>query len=326
MPSKIVVYKSTTAYYVTIFAVAIVWVFIGAEQAYITLVSIIITPIDWLFVSTVILVTMIFPVVLISTKLKQQVIFTEPSWEFRIRDVEISEFTKIMKDYKKSYSSLMSQKEYVIFILFVLSSITSILFPLLVPFSITLLIWGPYIFSGLILASIFLLAMFVFKATPNSATPYFHSYPEKPLRNLVDKLWETGGISWAGISLTIGEAGGYFIIQEVKAIGRIEGIESVGSIEITKDDKQQHSAISKLHLGPVEGTKIIALDSTTLDSLDVSSLVHKTIIAYVEAKGVNELLEDVMLDLGISVGGQETDVLMSENNDSSDESRVVDSQ
>ncbi len=31
-----------------------------------------------------------------------------------------------------------------------------------------------------------------------------------------------------------------------------------------------------------------------------------------------------MIDLGISLGDQETDVLMSENNDSQDESRVVD--
>jgi hypothetical protein len=326
MPSDIVVYKSSTAYYIAFFAIAIIWVFIGTEQSYLTLSSLLITPFDWLFISSTIMISMIIPVVLLSYNFKKQVIFTEPSWEYRIRDVEITEFDKMMLEYKKSYTSLMSQIDYKIFILVVLTSTTGIFFPLPIPFSVSLLIWGPYIFSGLILVTIFLLAMFVFRATPNSATPHFSLYPEKTLRKLVNILWDTKGILWAGINMKIGEAEGYFIIQEVKAIGRIEGIESVGSIEISLEEEGEYSATSKLYLDPDLGTEIIDLKFKSIESIDVTSLVRKTVIAYVDAKGTNEMLEDVMLDLTIPIDEMETDVLMSENNDSTDESRVVDDQ
>ena len=44
-------------------------------------------------------------------------------------------------------------------------------------------------------------------------------------------------------------------------------------------------------------------------------------------KGVNELLEDIIQDLGITLSDeQKTDVLMSEKNNMTDESEVVDGQ
>jgi hypothetical protein len=329
MPSEIVEYKSSTAHAIALFATAIIWVLIGAEQAYITLASIIVDPSEWLLLSTIIVITMIPAVALISYNWKKQVIFTEPTWEFRIREVEFSEFEKVMKDYKRAYSFLMCQTNYFMLFLLIITCSLSILFPFVFPFSIPFLIWGPYFFAGLILVSLFLLAIFVFRATPNSATPYFRTYPIKSLRKLVDKLWDTTGISWSGVRLTIGQSSGYYLIQEAKAVGRIEGIESVGAIECDKIDKSRYTATSVLQFGSVDDAITLSYDSDslTIQELDLNDLVKRTLIKYIDLKGVNELLKDIIQDLGITLSDeQKTDVLMSEKNNTTDESEVVDGQ
>jgi hypothetical protein len=330
MPSEIIIYKSSAVYYVAIFVAALVWIFLGINQASIALTTIIVSSFDWLLISTTILLSMIITTTLILYNWKQQIIFSEPKWNFKVREVEESEFYTLMKDYKQAYSPLIQQFDYFIFILFIITSLSSLFFPFVFPFYVQLLIYGPYLFAGLILASLFLLAMFVFRASPNSATPYFPIHPEKELRKLVTELWNTVGISWSGIRLRIGESEGYYTIQEAKAIGRIEGIEGVSSVECEVDENGFYSALSILHLGQANSDKIITLDSEfkTLESLDLDELVKRTVITYTELRGVNEILEDVLLDLGITISEKfnsvETDVLMSDDADSSDESGVAD--
>ena len=144
----------------------------------------------------------------------------------------------------------------------------------------------------------------------------------------MDKMWDTTGISWSGIRMTIGRSDGYFLIRETKAIGRIEGIESVGSIECDKNEMNHYSAVSIMQLGP-DSTITLSLDTDypTIEDLDLDDLVKRTLIRYIDLKGVNELLEDIIQDLGITLSEeQQTDVLMSENNDTTDESEVVDDQ
>jgi hypothetical protein len=303
IPRKIAEYKSSLGFYIAVFAVAVVWVSIGVEQAYSKIVTVFFDPSQWLSTATLLVVSMIFPVIIISYNWKHQVTFTEPSWDFRIREIEFFEYEKIIKEYERAYSFLVARIDYPILVLLVITCITSIFFPLAFPLTYALLTVGPFVFAGLILIAIFLLAMFVFRATPNSATPFFHTYPTKPFKNIVNRMWDTIGISWAGIRLNIGEYEGYFLIREVKATGRIEGIESVARIEIVPEDDGSFSAFSVLQLEPVDGTKIITLESgvPSLEMLDLNTLVKQTLLAYIEEKGLNEILEELMIDLGIPI-------------------------
>ena len=116
-----------------------------------------------------------------------------------MREIEIMEFESMMKDYVKAYSHFLSITPLVqIVILFLLSAV-ALAFPFVL-FSISpvLLIYAPSMFGIVLVLIGLVLARVINSIMPSEASEHFPFTPSKPLRTIVNELYQVPGVSWAG--------------------------------------------------------------------------------------------------------------------------------
>ncbi|MHA1943491.1 MAG: hypothetical protein ACW96M_03750 [Candidatus Thorarchaeota archaeon] len=291
--------KSQTYSQGIIFIVVLAWCFMGFEIAQYRLLNLYELPFEWIAWATFLFVSM-FPVLVgITWRMKTSVSYTEPTWDFREREITLPEYENMMKQYRRSYQHILSIIDFpMIFLAAILFSV-ALLFPFaLMRTTIYLIAATPVIFGLLVLLFGIVFANITFKYIPNAATPHFPYLKPGPLRKVVRLIEQAPGISWTGVHTTIGEAGGYFTVREPRPLARIEDIESVARIECDLSDSGDLvRVVSVLQL---EGTNETILVDESLDQITpflTAQIVQKTLLAYVEARGESELLEEVLEDV-----------------------------
>ena len=100
--------KSPYLYQIIIFVVINIWAFMGFEVAQYQLVPLYEAPLSWIGWSSLVLFSMT-PVLGVSIwKLKEGVQIEKIGWNFKVREVGLEEFEKMMADYTSNYRFLIS--------------------------------------------------------------------------------------------------------------------------------------------------------------------------------------------------------------------------
>ena len=283
-------------YQILIFLIVFVWAFMGFEVAQFQLLHLYETPYTWISWAVFILVSIVPAITAITWRMKSNIDFNEPEWDFKEREVSLSEYVIMMKQYRSEYRNLLSIIDNGLILLTVILSVTAVVHPFfLMRTTVFLIAATPVVFGFLVLIYGLVCSSIIFKFIPNDATPHFPIVSEKSLRPSV-KLMETApGISWTGVSVLLGEASGYYTVRDATPVSRIEGIEAVAKIQGIMDESHHVSKlVFTLALDNSDTPKVIGESSGEITSNSITELVHKTLLAYIEAKGANEILDEVL--------------------------------
>jgi len=271
----------------------------GLEVAQFQLLTLYETPYPWISWSVFVLVSIIPAITAVTWRMKTNIVFVEPEWDFREREVSLYEYGNIMKVYRSEYRNFLSTIDSGLILLAWILSIIAVALPfLLMRTTIFLIAATPAIFGLLISIFGLVSSSIMFKFIPNDATPLFPSMSEKILRPSIEIMESVPGISWTGVSVLLGEAFGYYTIREATPVCRIEGIESVAKIQCKLDESNHFSKLSSiLTLDDSDAPKIIGETSGEITAKKIAELVLKTLLTYTEAKGADELLDEVLEDV-----------------------------
>jgi len=241
-------------------------------------------------------------------KLKDQVQLQDPEWTLKIREVNIQEFQEMTSNYNKRYRHLISSIDYLLIILVSICYVTVIALPFyLMRTTILIISLTPAILAFITIIFGFLFSFFIFKYIPNSATPEFPTHRPRKFRKAISFLAGLPGIFWAGIKLTIGEAGGYYTMRDPVPIARIEGIEGAARIECEID-----SSGSITHISPTfESEEIVPSENLgnltkLITPLNTAKLIRQMIQEYVSHRGGEEILEDVLEEIDTFLSKHDT--------------------
>ena len=292
-------HKSTLSLQGLIFLVVLVWGFMGFEVAQYRLLSLYDFPFDWLSWATLLFIGLIPVLVAITWRMKTTISYSEPNWDMRDRQITITEYESMMKQYRGAYQHVLSMIDYPMIFLLVVLYTTGILFPFVsMQTTIYLVAATPVIFGFLMVPFGIIFANVMFKFIPNDATPHFSYHQPKTFRGIVRLMGRTPGISWAGLRITLGEAEGYFTIRNATPVARIEDIEGVSRIETEVSDAGALvKVVSYLQLGDDKETIVFEKDLHELTQYLIAQIVQNTLLLYIEEKGERELLEDVLDDV-----------------------------
>jgi hypothetical protein len=279
-----------------IFFLVIVWAFMGYTMAQFQLLPLYETPHIWIAWAAFILASIIPAITPVVWRMKTQIIYVEPEWDFREREVSQSEYRAMVKQYRNEYRDFLSIVDYRLTLLAIVIALTAIVTPfLLMRTNFFIIAATPVIFGILVLLFGLVCSSILFKSIPNEATPHFPVVTEKVLHSSIERMQTTPGISWAGVSMTLGEASGYYTIRDANPISRIEGVESVAKIRGLLDESGNVSKIvSTLSLDDMDEPKVIEEHIGEATHRQLTEIVHKTLQAYIETRGEDEILDEVL--------------------------------
>ncbi|MFX0045195.1 MAG: hypothetical protein ACFE8Z_05065 [Candidatus Hermodarchaeota archaeon] len=302
MSENVVTYKPMLPLYILLFALLVAWTFLAVEVAQYSIVTAITTPSVWISSSVIVLLSLTPFALVIALWIKSRVTYNPPDWNFQVREIVYDEFDSMMNDYVKGYSHIISRIDPIMLLIVALSFVLSCGVPLLIlSLSILLAAYVPFLFGALVLVYGLALAVFSHRLARNSASVDFPLHSKSPIRAAIQTLSATPGISWAGVRLSIGEAGGYYTIRSPTPVARIEAIEGSVQIEMKIDNLGQSSIVAATVVGGDQSedkSKEIRLDPTTaVDQL--ASLVKWSVTTYLDEHGSNEFVEELIEDLGI---------------------------
>jgi hypothetical protein len=273
----------------------------GFEIAQYRLLTLYESPFEWIFWATLLFISMLPVLSAISWRMKTNISYNEPTWDLREREITMTEYRDMMKQYRGAYQHVLSTIDYPMILVAAVLFVGAILFPFVtMSTSIYLIAATPIIFGLLVLPFGIVFANVVFKFIPNKATQVFSiSYP-KSLSRIVRLMRQAPGISWTGAHVTLGEASGYFTVSDPTPVARIEDIESVAKLEcLLGESSGLINVRSLLQLDSEEPTLIADESLNQLTPTVIAQMVKKTLLAYIEAKGESELLEEVLEEVEI---------------------------
>jgi hypothetical protein len=288
--------KSPIYLQVLIFIVVLTWGFMGFEVAQYRLVNLYASPEEWLSWASLLFVSMVPVLVAISWRMKTSISYAEPDWDLREREVTITEYKNMAKEYQRAYRHVLSRIDYPLILLILLLFIVALLFPFVtMQTTISIIAATPVLFGFLFVPFGILFANILFKFIPNEATLHLSYREPNQLQRYVELMSGSPGISWAGVRVTLGEAGGYYTIRSPTPIARVEDIEGVSWIECELDEVGGFVKVSAfLQLGDDEKTLLVEETPQQLTSYLTAQIVKRALLAYIQAKGEQELLEDVL--------------------------------
>lgn len=285
-----------------------VWAFACIEVASYLLVTLYSTPTLWLVFASAVLLPLAIPIWIVARWLKQSVSYNEVPWEFHTQELSYEEYSKMMADYARGYSHLVVRLDYRVLLLAILLFITAISLPIpLITVSVVLVFYIPYAFGALSIMYGILLSIFFYRASSNDVTEHFSFENPKNLRNALTLLESTPGLSWIGIRFQMGSASGYYAIQNPRVVGRIMGIEGAARIEIIVGgiDPPMTAFGFVSSLESEESKRMMELDAPDEEVVQLSYLVRWCINLYVRDHGANEVLDEVLANLGLTESNSE---------------------
>jgi hypothetical protein len=294
-----VISKSTTVYQIAIFLILQVWAIMTFEVSQYQMVTLYDTPLEWIGWASLLFLTIMPMLSTLVWKMKDCVQFRNANWNCRFREVTFEEFSQMVKEYNHKYRQLISYLDIRLLPLTIACYIGALSLPFpLMRSNILLISLTPVIISVLLVFFGILFSYLVFKLIPNSTTQEFPSYRPRTFRDSVRFLTQLPGIYWSGIALNLGEAGGYYTIKSPHPVARIEGIEGAARIDCAIDDSGSISSIIVLlDSDNTQEPIIIGRAEAPVSITDVVHLIRKTLTAYIETRGGEDLLEDVVEEI-----------------------------
>ncbi len=280
----------TTIIVLSLFAFTVGWELLGIAHADV---------LGWILATTLITIVTTLSLLSISWYMKQQVRVEEVEWNKKVQDVTLDEYTRMYKDYINSYSHLISRFDERDFILLILSLVTVYLVPYAMALSLLTVLFAPYVFGILVIGFGLSLSSFSFKFF--GTTDFITKIPSpKKIHDFVRISQNVDGVAFAGIHLSIAEAGGYYNISAVRPIIRLEGIESAVRIDFVLDDSLRLKSLKSVFLISDDIIEQI-IESTQEDEriTTIRLLMIKTYKQYISLKGEDPFLTDLLQELEI---------------------------
>ncbi len=286
-------------YAVLLFSIIILWAVLSIEILFMLFGILVSDSTSWLSVSVPLL--LIYPLPLAATiwRMKWSLEITEPEWEFKDQYISFSEFRTISKDYRSNYTLFTSRfaLERVVLVAMVLvfsMSLPFILDSLLFP----ILVFLPQLFGLLTILLGILYTSLFFAIIPGPLNHEFPLYPHKPIRRGLRLLSDIPALSWIGVCVRIGYWSGYYTIREPLLAAKIEGLESVATLlcSVTQDGAISYAWVHN-EMEHEGFPKIPKKARPTSD--DIIDMVREVVKWYSLVSPENEVLDDVMFDLGI---------------------------
>ncbi len=304
-------YKSTSLHYLLLFVILLFWMFLGFNVVQYSIITVTRSPISWMYIGSLTLLGLAPSVALIAWRVKQRSIFTEPDWNFKRREVGVTEFKIMQREYHRAYSHLIARLDPVYLLLVLVSFSLAISSPLVVALLVPgALIYAPLLFGFAVLPFGVTLFVFILRLVPTDTTMHFPHINVKSLGRLLAVLWETPGVSWAGLSLEIGEAGGYFTFRDISLIGRLDAIESVACIILPLQSGGAIHTVRGEFLAESNATPM-TLEATAADLSSLPEILGQMVIRlyrlYVDAKGHDPFVDEVLEELNIATDESSSD-------------------
>lgn len=287
---------SFRTYQIALFLIVFVWAVIGFEVAQVQLVPLYETPLTWIIWSLFVLVSIVPAVAAVAWRMKIHVIYVDPIWNLRDREITLSEYKEMMKEYRKEYRDFLSEIDYSLIVLASIIAFTAVAAPfLLMRTVLTLIAVTPVIFGLFVLLFGLVCASIVFKIMPNEATPHFPTVSAKSLHPMIELMHKSPGLSWVGVKLVLGEASGYYSIRSVSPVARIEGIESAAMIQGEPDEEGNISKLSATIVLDESGSKKVTERSNEeVSTRLIAELVLRLLETYIKEKGEEEFIDEVI--------------------------------
>ncbi|MHA1637023.1 MAG: hypothetical protein ACTSUB_03310 [Candidatus Thorarchaeota archaeon] len=300
MSDEPLIFKPTWPYLLTLASTLLIWTALIIEITRVVLVTAYQQPDLWIALSCVFIATPIIPLWIIARSLKRSVGYNDVTWDFKKRDVSSSEYEVMMHDYSEGYSMVLHKIPLFTIILSIVFAFVAVFhLYIIVALDELLLAFLPYSFGFLLLLYGIFLTLSIYSVTPTDPGIHFPYTHPRVLKDAIRTFEQVLGISWTGIQITMGEAGGYYTIRSPRIIARIEEIES--AIEIIGDvDEQGRLTRISARFDSVESpdSEITSKDYTLPD--DIFDVVKESVKSYIRTSGYNELLEELVEELGIS--------------------------
>ncbi len=309
MSEAVITYKPLLPLYILLVILLVAWSFVGIEVAQYAVVMAVTLPFMWVSSASVVLLSLAIPAWLMATWIKRRISFTEPIWDFQVREISYREFEAMMKEYAREYSLIVARMDWLPLFIAVFAFAISVLFPLLALSLFPLLaFYIPYLFGGLVLVYGLALSVFIHRATKNEASEVFPLHPMNSIRIARQVLSSVIGVSWSGVRVIIGEASGYYTIRDPSAVARVEEIEGSARIEVMFDELGLPSsgmAVVALQDGSDKMSEKTSL-TAPLDNKQFLDLVRWSVTTYIEDRGPSEFLDELLKELGTESSPSDT--------------------
>jgi hypothetical protein len=255
-------------------------------------------PMGWFLVSSIIVGGLSFALVLISWYMKQQVKPHDFQWDQKQQEIVLSEYEILYKEYLSNYSHLIARFDARDFILFVVMLLSTLLIPFFMSLGISTILMSPFIFGFLTILYGIALSRFSFRVLPSSSNIDTTLVPVSRMRKVIHASGDVDGVAFSGVSLDIGEAGGYYQISNVQPVFRLEGIESASRIQFILDESKIVAETTFLDQ-PIEVQ--YENESTSILHQSIQHIMKLVYRAYIANKGTEPLLDDLMSELDIDI-------------------------
>jgi hypothetical protein len=298
-----VTYSPLVPYYILLFAVLIIWSFAGVEASSFLVVSLYSNPLIWVAYSISVMIAIAPILWLIARTMKRRISLNpDVSWDFHSQELRYDEYAEMMVDYRSGYSHLISWNDERLLIASIATFTTAVVVPAaLAAVSVSLVFILPFTYGGLQIVYGILLTTYFYRSISNEASAHFHYENPSRLKDACLLLENTPGFTIVGVVFSIGESKGYYAFRSPAAIGRIAGIEAVAKVEVTVGDifppMTAFGTVSSTAEGEASKRMMELQPGDELRQLE--GIVRWCIQTYVEEYGSNEILDDLMEELGI---------------------------
>jgi hypothetical protein len=291
------------AYQIVLFALIQIWSLMTFETAMYQLVLLFEKPWSWLLWCSVLIATQIPVLGVFVWWTKQRVDAGPFDWEFRDREVTLSEFGNMMDQYTHDYQYIISRVDYRLLGCAVLVGVVLAASPyVLLPTNELVISLTPAALGLLMMALGIVLSLFLFRLVPSPLCQDFPHYSTRRVRIGVSNLRDLPGTTWVGVRMSIGESHGLYTIRSPRVIARVEDIESVARLQCELSQRghlKTAEAIIERRGGDEDVLSVLTDD---ISRFNLTILVRRLLEEYANERGDDEFLEEIIEEVDQAIG------------------------
>lgn len=315
--------NSAFLYQFLIFIVLQIWAIMIFNVAMYQMVTLYETPLEWFGWCSLAFLTLMPVLSFLSWKLKNRVQYHEVEWEYRVQEVSAEEFFHMVKSYNAGYSHILSLIDLRLLPLVVACYLGALFLPFPLTRAIpTVILLTPVVIAAFLTLFGVFFAYFVFRFVSNPASREFPHYRPRMLIKSVEMLSRLPAVFWAGVRLTIGEAGGFYTLKQPRPIARIEGIEGIARLECVLNENGKLIEVVAVFGSETSDDKtVIAKEQAPVTELALVRLIRRVLDEYIKTRDGEDLLEEVLEEIKsyiskhdeLAAKGSSSDGLISSN-------------
>ncbi len=290
-------YQSLLPYYLVLFVGTLLIALTGTGTADTVLLQVHASLVGWTITCALFVGVLAVFAAVVAWRMKQQAHLRDTHWEPHSREVGLGEFSSMVQQYAGQYAHLVSRLDPMLLLLCILMTALVVSVPPLMTMDLSLLPYASHTFGLLLIPLAILYSMFVFRLAPSEASRHFRWISPRGVRPMVELLASVPGVAWAGVEVELAESMGYYQIRQVRAVGRIEGIEGVARVMVDPAAPDVATAVLTVSEGTQHSRQVAGAGGRppTVDAL--RGLIVWALQEYMEEKGRDMLLEEVLAEV-----------------------------